>query len=378
MNPLKSLEKYDQSFWLDYIRHDLLADHELTGLIERDGLKGMTSNPAIFEKAIHGDPDYQNFVRGLRHEGLDAKSIYELLAIRDIRGAAHRLNPVYAVTDRRDGYVSLEVSPHLAYDTEGTILEARRLWQTVGYDNLMIKVPATVEGIPAMEQLIAEGINVNATLIFSRKRYQQVAEAYLSGLEQLAARGGNIGRVASVASFFVSRIDNEIDALLTARLKQTARNDEQALLESLLGKVAIANAKLAYQHYRNLIASDRWRALDNLGARPQRLLWASTGVKNPAYRDVMYVEELIGTDTVNTMPPATTDAFRDHGRPRPSLEEDLVGARRIIAGLGQWDISLEQATDRLLDQGVRLFEDAFDALLDAVAQQTKTMVGFTS
>lgn len=376
MNPLKSLEKYDQSFWLDYIRHDLLAGNALSDLIERDGLKGMTSNPAIFEKAIHGDPDYQNFVRGFRHEGLSAKSIYELLAIRDIRSAAHRLSPVYAATDRRDGYVSLEVSPELAYDTEGTILEARRLWQTVGYDNLMIKVPATAEGIPAIERLIGEGINVNATLIFSRQRYLRVAEAYLSGLERLAERGGELGRVASVASFFVSRIDTEVDALLADTRGHKRRAEEIAKAEGLKGKAGIANAKLAYRDYKNLIASDRWLVLANLGAMPQRLLWASTGVKNPEYCDVLYVEELIGRDTVNTMPPATADAFRQHGRVAPTLEQGVDQAETVMDSLAALDISMEEVCGRLVEQGVRLFEAAFDALLGAVSQHTETAVGF--
>lgn len=375
MNPLKSLEKYDQSFWLDYIRHDLLAGHELTGLIERDGLKGMTSNPAIFEKAIHGDPDYQNFVRGLRHEGLDAKSIYEVLAIRDIRGAAHRLTPVYAATNRRDGYVSLEVSPHLAYDTEGTILEARRLWQAVGYDNLMIKVPATTEGIPAIARLIAEGINVNATLIFSRRRYRQVAEAYLLGLERLSERGGDLGRVASVASFFVSRIDTDVDALLANTSNHERRQDEIALAESLMGKAGISNARLAYRDYRELVATDRWLALAKLGATPQRLLWASTGVKNPNYSDLLYVEELIGRETVNTMPPATADAFREHGRAAPTLDHGVEQAERVMDSLAALDISLEEVCGRLLEQGVRLFEAAFDALLGAVSRHSESVAG---
>lgn len=375
MTPLKALEREGQAFWLDYIRHDLLTGDALTDLIERDGLKGMTSNPAIFEKAVQGDPDYQNFVRGFRNAGLDAKSVYELLAIRDIRGAAQRLNPVYTATDRRDGYVSLEVSPKLAYDTEGTILEARRLWQSVAYDNLMIKVPATAEGIPAIEQLIADGINVNATLIFSRQRYQKVAEAYLAGLERLVERGGDLRRVAGVASFFVSRIDTEIDGLLASIRGHQCGPDEITLAESLMGKAGIANAKLAYRRYREMIASDRWLALANLGAMPQRLLWASTGVKNPDYSDVLYVEELIGRDTVNTMPPATADAFRRHGRVAPTLDQGVEQADTVMDSLVALDISMEEVCGRLGEQGVRLFDTAFDALLDAVSQHTETAAG---
>lgn len=374
MNPLKALHHYGQSFWLDSIRHELIASGDLRCLIDLDGLKGVTSNPAIFEQAIRSSCDYQSFVKSLGQQGLNAKLIYEHVAVRDIRAAAHVLQSVYELSAGRDGYVSLEVSPHLAYDTQGTVREARRLWQTVGYPNVMIKVPATLEGLPAMEQLISEGINVNATLLFSRARYEQVATAYMSGLEKLAARGGDVAEVASVASFFISRIDAQLDSLTAARLKQTRRPSEKALLQSIQGKAAIANAKLAYQRYKQLFSSARWRALASKGARTQRLLWASTGVKNPACRDVRYVEELIGPDTVNTMPPAVVDAFREHGLLRLSLEEDLDGARRTMVILAQLDISIEEMADRLLKNGVKLFEAAFDALLYSVARRCRTQL----
>jgi transaldolase / glucose-6-phosphate isomerase len=367
MNPLKKLAEYKQSIWLDYIRRGLIASGELTRLIQEDGLGGITSNPSIFEKAIAGSTDYAATLDELRQRpDLDAMSLYEHLAIQDIQDAADLLRPVYEASGRRDGYVSLEVSPYLAHDTPRTVEEARRLWKTVARENVMIKVPGTAEGIPAIEQLIGEGINVNVTLLFDQAIYERVADAYLSGLEKLAARGGDVGRVASVASFFVSRIDAAIDGELANRLKQSTSPEEQLLLRGLLGKVAIANARLAYQRYSEISGGPRWRALAAKGARPQRLLWASTGTKNPAYSDVLYVEELIGPDTVNTIPPATLNAFRDHGRPRASLQEGLGEARETMARLAQAGIRLNAVTERLLEDGVKLFADAFDKLLAAV------------
>src|SRR5205085_3393344 len=321
-NPLKDLLKFGQSVWLDYIRRDLITSGELKRLIQGDGLRGMTSNPAIFEKAIAGSTDYADILASLkdRHD-LDAKARYEIIAIRDIQDAADLLRPVYDESRRRDGYVSLEVSPYLARDTQGTLEEARRLWKAVNRPNVMIKVPGTAEGIPAFEQLISEGININVTLLFSQKVYQQVAEAYIAGLEQLAAKGGDISRMASVASFFISRIYNSVDAQLAAKLKTTNDERGQAKVRSLLGKVAIANGKLTYQRYLKIFGTDRWKKLAAKGAQTQRVLWASTSTKNPSYSDVMYVEEMIGPDTVNTVPPATLDAFRDHGHARQSLTE---------------------------------------------------------
>src|ERR1700692_126344 len=312
-NPLIQLQNFGQSIWLDYIRRDLMQGGELQRLITEDGLRGMTSNPSIFEQAIAGGP-YQDFLDSLAgRTDLGAKGRYELLSIRDIQDAADVLEPVYKSTKKRDGYVSLEVSPYLAHDTNGTLEEARRLWKSVARENVMIKVPGTPEGIPAFRQLISEGINVNVTLLFSQQVYEQVAQAYIDGLEEFGRRSLDVGKVASVASFFISRIDSAVDALVGARLKVAKDPAEQALLRSVLGKIAIANAKLTYQRYGNIFRGERWEELAKRGAQTQRVLWASTGTKNPDYSDVVYVEDLIGPETVNTMPPATLAAFRDHG-----------------------------------------------------------------
>ena len=366
MNPLQALHAHGQSVWLDYIRRSLLTSGELGRLIKEDGLRGVTSNPAIFEKAITGSTDYMEILRALAPQYQDAKTLYEQVAIRDIQDATDVLKPVYEQTQRRDGYVSFEVSPHLAHDTQGTLEEARRLWRAVGRDNLMIKVPATPEGIPAIEQLISEGTNVNVTLLFSQDVYERVANAYIAGLGKRAAQGGDVSHVASVASFFISRIDTAIDAMLTAKLKTATDASERALVRSLLGKVAIANAKLTYQRYQELFRGDAWLGLAKKGAKTQRVLWASTSTKNPNYRDVMYVEELIGPDTVNTIPPATFDAFRDHGRVRASLTEGLEEAYDTMEALEQVGISMAEVTDRLLKEGVQLFAEPFDKLLAAV------------
>jgi transaldolase len=371
-NPLLDLQKFGQSIWLDYIQRNLLTSGELKRLIEEDGLRGMTSNPAIFEKAIVSSNDYADVLNSLRSRtDLDANGRYEILAIRDIQDATDILRPVYESSKRRDGYVSLEVSPYLARDTQGTLQEARRLWKAVGRDNLMIKVPGTKEGIPAFQQLISEGININVTLLFSQEVYQQVAEAYIAGLEQFAAGGGDVSKMASVASFFISRIDSSVDSIAEARLKTSKDSREQEQLKGILGKVAIANGKLAYQRYEKIFATDRWKKLAAEGAKTQRVLWASTSTKNPNYRDVMYVEELIGPDTVNTVPPNTLDAFRDHGRSRVSLTEDVPAAEQTMKTLAQLGISIDEVTDKLTDDGVRLFAEAFDKLLAAVAKSSK-------
>jgi transaldolase/glucose-6-phosphate isomerase len=369
MNPVKALQEYGQSVWLDYIQRHLITSGELQRLIEEDGLRGMTSNPAIFEKAIAGSTEYTAALKALTGQNLDAMGLYEQLAIRDIQDATDIMRPVYEHTRRGDGYVSLEVSPHLAHDTVGTISEARRLWQTVGRPNVMIKVPATPAGLPAIEQLISEGININVTLLFSQEVYERVAQAYIAGLERLTAQGGDVSQVASVASFFISRIDTAIDAQATARLKAATSAQGRTLLRSVLGKVAIANGKLTYQRYKAIFQGTHWEALATKGARKQRVLWASTSTKNPNYRDVMYVEELIGADTVNTMPPATLEAFRDHGRLRASLKEDIESARDTMEILEQVGISMQEVTDKLLDEGVRLFAEPFDKLLDTLAQR---------
>ena len=366
-NPLKALNDFGQSVWLDYIRRSLITSGELRRMIDADGLRGVTSNPAIFEKAITGSTDYSETLKALESEKeLGAAALYERLAVKDIQDAADVLRPVYDQTKGRDGYVSLEVSPYLAHETKSTVEEAHRLWTAVGRDNVMIKVPATKEGIPAIEQLIGEGINVNVTLLFSEDYYTRVAEAYISGLEKLATGGGDVGRMASVASFFISRIDTKVDALLEARVREASDPAERELFGSLAGKVAIANGRLTYQRYKEIFSGTRWDALAAKGARSQRVLWASTSTKNPRYRDVQYVEELIGADTVNTIPPATYDAFREHGGPRPSLEEDIEGARSTMETLAKVGISMEDVTEELLDDGLRQFSQAFDKLLNAV------------
>ena len=367
MSTLSELQTRGQSIWLDFISRELLASGKLAGLVA-GGLRGLTSNPAIFEKALGQGQDYAAVLAPLARAGLDAKTIYERLAIGDIQDAADALQPVYAQTAGADGFVSLEVSPTLAHDTAGTLAEARRLWREVARANLMIKVPGTPAGVPAIRALIADGINVNVTLLFSQAAYESVADAYIEGLEARAARGESVDRIGSVASFFVSRIDTAVDALLDAKIA-AASEPQRAALSQLKGKVAIANARLAYQHYLKLSAGERWQRLAAKGARPQRLLWASTSSKNPAYRDVIYVEELIGADTVNTLPPATLEAFLDHGVARSSITEDIDGARRVLTGLAAAGIQFDAVTDRLLDEGVTVFADAFDKLLAAVRGQ---------
>jgi transaldolase / glucose-6-phosphate isomerase len=372
-NPLKELLSYGQSMWLDYIRRDLFTTGKLEQMIEDDGLRGMTSNPAIFEKAIDDSSLYADLLKSLAaRKDLDATAKYEQIAIRDIQAAADTLRGVYQQSNFRDGYVSLEVSPYLARKTKETIDEARRLWKTVQRENVMIKVPGTSEGIPAIRQLIGEGININVTLLFSQDVYETVAQSYVAGVEDLAGHGGNLKKMAGVASFFISRIDTLTDSLLDTKIKSAADASQKTFLDSLLGKVAIANGKLAYRRYQRIFSGPRWEALAAKGAQTQRVLWASTSTKNPKYRDVVYVEELIGRDTVNTMPPATIDAFRDHGRLRNSLTEDIPGAEKTMADLAQAGISIKEVTDKLTDDGVKLFADAFDKLLAAVEKNTQT------
>ncbi|MGA8143476.1 MAG: bifunctional transaldolase/phosoglucose isomerase [Candidatus Acidiferrales bacterium] len=374
-NPLKALNAFGQSVWLDYIRRSLISTGELARLIDQDGLRGVTSNPSIFEKAITGSTDYSKALEELSaRKDLDAKQIYESLAIRDIQDAADVLRPVYDKTNRRDGYVSLEVAPYLAHKTEETLDEARRLWKVVGRENLMVKVPGTPEGIPAIRQLISEGININVTLLFAQDVYERVAEAYISGLEALAKSGGKLSQIGSVASFFVSRIDTLIDGQITDRTKKSQNPTEQATLRGLLGKIAIANAKLTYQVYKKIFSGPRWESLASLGAYTQRVLWASTSTKNPAFPDTLYVEGLIGPDTVDTIPPATYDAFRDHGKPRASLEENVSGAQETMDTLARVGISMKAATDQLTEEGVKLFADAFDKLLAAVGKRATASV----
>ena len=374
-NRLQQLAEQGQAVWLDYLHRKILENGELQRLIAEDGLKGMTSNPSIFEKAIGEGQDYDDHVEAILGRGdLEPGELYETLAIADIQAAADIFRPVYDQLGGADGYVSLEVSPYLAMDTEATIVEARRLWGAVNRPNVMIKVPGTMPGVPAIRQLIGEGINVNVTLLFGIDAYLAVAEAHLAGLETLLAAGADISKVRGVASFFVSRIDSAIDKEIDRRLKAGAGTDEH-VLRALRGKVAIANAKIAYQHYLTMLETPRWRALAKAGAGPQRLLWASTGTKDPAYSDVLYVESLIGPDTVNTMPVKTLEAFRHHGQVARTLTAGLDQARGVLAEAERLRLDLRGVTDRLVVDGVRLFADAFDQLLGAVATKRQTVLG---
>ena len=370
MNRLKALDQQGQSVWLDFIRRQILDSGELARMVADDGVSGVTSNPAIFEKAIAGSSDYAAAFAAQAAAGVtDPKTVYEALAIADIQDAADVLRTVYDRTKGRDGYVSLEVAPTLAHDTAGTLDEARRLWEAVGKPNLMIKVPATAEGIPAIKQLIADGINVNVTLLFAVEMYEKVAAAFIAGLDARDAARKDISGVASVASFFVSRIDGVIDARLAERAAAAGAGAGDRLA-ALAGKAAIASARLAYHRYMHLFRTPHWQALAQRGAKTQRLLWASTSTKNPSYRDVVYVEELIGADTVNTIPPATLDAFRDHGNIRASLEEAPDVAAAALRAIEAAGISVREVTDFLLADGVKQFEVAFSRLLAAVAEKS--------
>jgi transaldolase len=366
MNRLLAVAEQGQSLWLDYIRRDLMDSGALDRMIATDGLAGLTSNPAIFEKAIGSGALYDASLAGLMHQGLrDPEQLVELLAVEDIRMAADAFDALYRGTQGRDGYVSLEVSPRLARDTAATIEQGRRLWHTVGRPNLMIKVPGTPEGVPAIRQLIADGINVNVTLLFSRAAYAAVADAWCEGLEARLAAGGDIRNVASVASFFVSRIDTALDAEL-------AKLGGEAL--ALSGHIAIANAKLAYQDFLAHRASPRWQALAAAGARPQRLLWASTGVKRTDWRDTLYVEALIGPETVNTVPPATLDAMRDHGAAARTLDAEVPFAQSVMQAVEKLGLPLDAVTQQLTDDGVALFVEAWHKLLAAVADKRDALL----
>jgi transaldolase/glucose-6-phosphate isomerase len=364
-NPLQQLGEVGQAVWLDFIDRKILETGGLKRLIERDGLKGVTSNPSIFEKAMGEGSDYDDRLRAILARGVaDAAEVYEQLAIGDIRDAADQLRPVHDATSGADGFVSLEVSPYLAMDAQGTVTEARRLWKTVDRPNLMVKVPGTEAGVAAIRTLVGEGININVTLLFALEAYLAVADAHIAGLEAFRAGGGDVGKVAGVASFFVSRIDTQIDRKIDQRVAEGDRDADR--LKALRGKVAIANAKIAYQQYLKLIEAPRWTALAAAGARPQRLLWASTGTKDPAYSDVLYVENLIGPDTVNTMPPKTMDAFREHGRVATTLAQDVAEADRVLAEAERLGLDLPDVTRDLVTDGVKQFSDAADKLLAAV------------
>jgi len=369
MSNVKMIGGMGQSIWLDYIDRELLTSGKLINLIEQDGIRGMTSNPSIFQKAISNDPSYANAIRSFALQGDSPSDIYEKLTIHDIQQAANQLRPVYDQTSQKDGYVSLEVSPKLARDTDGTIVEAHRLWAAVGRPNLMIKVPATDEGMPAITQLISDGINVNVTLLFSQEMYAKAAEAYLLGLEKLSGKQASLQGIGSVASFFISRIDVEVEKAASALLKTEDHVGNNEQIKHLIGKVAIANAKMAYQQYQKIVSSSRWENLAARGAEPQRLLWASTGTKSPTYSDVLYIEELIGSDTVNTAPPATLNAFRDHGRVRSSLQENVAEADAVLMEMEKVGISLDKITELLLENGIKLFDEAYDVLIDTIASK---------
>ncbi len=372
MNPIRQLEEQGQSIWYDYISRDLILSGELRRLVEQDGVLGVTSNPAIFEKAVASSSVYDPAIEALVATGAnDAKSIFEALAVQDIQLGCDILRPVYERSAGADGFVSLEVSPHLAFDSHATIEEARQLRAAVCRPNVMIKVPATPEGLPAISQLVSEGIHVNATLLFSADVYEQVHAAYMTGLERWVARGGDARQVSSVASFFVSRIDASIEKRVASRLETAAGAEQRRRLEALRARVAIANAVDAYDRFRSTLAGERWRRLAARGARPQRVLWASTGTKSPDLPQTLYVDALIGADTVNTVPAATFAAFKATGHARDVLSGDegasvLRDARAVLAETAALGLSLGEITDELLVQGCRLFCDAFDQLLGAV------------
>lgn len=373
-NPLRELNSLGQSVWFDYIRRGQLTSGHLQQLIDEDGVSGVTSNPSIFEKAIAGSSDYDEAIRKLVREGEDAAAIFESLAVDDIRAAADLFRPIYQATEGRDGFVSIEVSPTLAHDAEGTITEARRLHKAVNRPNVLVKVPGTVEGLAAIEQLLAEGININITLLFAIERYEQVANAYLSALERLAPEGLPLDRVASVASFFVSRIDTLADQQLEARLSEAKSAKEKQKLADLLGKTANANAKLAYAKFKEIFSSSRFLRLAEKEARVQRMLWASTSTKNPKYPDTLYVDDLIGSDTINTMPAPTLEAYRDHGKPRRTIEEGLDEARTVMKQLAEVGIDLAAITRKLEEQGVEAFAKDYRKLLDAIAEKRRHLI----
>jgi transaldolase len=375
-NHLRQLEDAGQSVWLDYLHQQILQDGELQRLIDEDGVKGLTSNPSIFEKAIGGGDAYDARIKALTQRGFEEpKALFEQVAIADIQAAADILRPTYDRCAGKDGFVSLEVSPAAANDTAATIAEAQRLWRAVSRPNLMIKIPGTPAGVPAIRQAIGEGINVNVTLLFGVGAYLDVAEAHMAGLEALKAAGGDVSKTHGVASFFVSRIDTKIDGEIDARLKAGAAPDEARRLRRLRGKIAIANAKRAYQRYLELIADPRWKRLAEAGAAPQRLLWASTGVKDPSYPDTLYAASLIGQDTVDTMPPATMDAFRDHGQVSESLTQRVAEAEHDLAEAEGLGLDLDGVTQTLVVEGVAAFAKAFDDLLAAVASKSRQMAG---
>ncbi len=375
MNNPKRLLQLGQSLWYDNIQRELLQNGELKAMIARGDIRGVTSNPSIFNNAIAKSQDYDEQLVALATAGHSKEEIYEALAVEDIRAAADLFRELYEESNRGDGYVSLEVSPYLAYDSEATVREAKRLWERVDRPNLMIKIPATREGLPAITAAIAQGLNINVTLIFSQERYVEVMDAYLSGLEQRLDAGRPLEHVASVASFFVSRIDTKVDALLEEVVRQ--RGSRTILAASLRGRLAVANAKLAYQRFKEVFGSQRFARLEAKGARLQRPLWASTSTKNPEYSDVKYVDELIGPNTVNTVPPHTLEAFKDHGTPSLTLESGLAEASQAFEELRAVGVSFDRVTDELEKEGVSAFSDAFSALLNTIEERRQQVLEVT-
>ncbi len=369
-NPLIGLKEIGQSVWLDNLSRKLIHSGELKRLIDEDGLSGITSNPTIFQKAISGSTDYDSSLRRMIDQGVrDEKELFLGLAMEDVSEAADFLWPTYKSTNGQDGFVSIEVSPDLAYETDATISEARRLFSTIGKKNILVKVPGTQQGVPAIEQLTGEGVNVNVTLLFSTERYEEIAEAYLKGLERRASKGQPIDEIASVASFFVSRVDTLTDKLLEARFSSATSKAEKDKIASLFGKAAVANAKIAYQKYRSIFSDRRFLALKAKGGRIQRILWGSTGTKNPKYSDIKYVEDLIAADSINTLPEATLKAFKDHGQAKITILNGLEEAERLFPELKSIGIDIREVTSQLEKEGVQLFSDSFFALLKEIAKK---------
>ena len=369
-NPLKKLERFGQSIWMDFISRNVITSGQLKRWIEEDGVSGMTSNPTIFEKAIAETRDYNAEIEDLVHKGKSSTEIYDALTISDIQQAADQFRPVFDRTNGADGFVSIEVNPYLATDTESTIKEARRLWQTVDRPNIYVKIPGTTQGLPAIQQMISEGVNINITLLFGIPRYEEVIEAYIAGLEERATMRLPLARVSSVASFFLSRIDVLVDPLL-ANLSAHQNKETEALARSLQGEVAIASAKLAYETFKKSVESERFQKLAARGAQKQRVLWASTSTKNPAYSDVKYVEPLIGPDTINTVPIETVDAYRDHGNPAARIEDDLEHAHKVLDSLEYLKINIDGVTQELEDEGVEKFSFSYQKLMDRLEEKIR-------
>ncbi len=377
-NPLIGLGELGQSVWLDNLSRKLINSGELRRFIDEDGLSGITSNPTIFQKAISGSSDYDTSLQRMINEGIkDEKELFLGLAIEDVSNGADMLWPVYQSTNGMDGFVSIEVSPDLAYDTDATIAEARRLFSTLTRKNILVKVPATKQGLPAIEQLISEGVNINVTLLFSIERYEEVAEAYLRGLEKRKSKGQPLREIASVASFFVSRVDTLTDKLLEAHLSSINAKGQKDRIGKLLGRAAVVNAKLAYKKYQNIFSGKRFLALKEKGGHLQRILWGSTGTKNPAYSDIKYIEELIAPDSINTMPEATIQAFKDHGQARITIGDHLDEAKRLFQELKAFGIDIDFITEQLECEGVKLFSDSFLLLLKEIAKKRDSFLSKT-